>query len=67
MATTARVTQTTARVVSDGTPKARITQASVRVVSAAVNHARITQCSVRVVSSNTPDPSAQRPVVFAAT
>lgn len=69
MATTARVTQTTVRVVSDGTPKARITQASVRVVSSALNHSRITQCSVRVVSTNTADPpsSTQRPVVMVCT
>lgn len=50
--TTARVTQDTARVVSNATPKARITQNSVRVVSLAVNNAHVTQCTVRVVSTN---------------
>lgn len=53
--TTARVTQNTTRVVSNGTPKARVTQVSVRVVSNSFNNARVTQASVRVVSTNTPD------------
>lgn len=65
--TTARVTQSTARVVSDGSPMARVTQATMRVVSSAVNHARITQASVRVVSTNAPDAASQRPVVMACT
>lgn len=67
--TTARVTQSTARVVSTGTPKARVTQVSVRVVSSSHNKARVTQTSVRIVSSNTPDVVAMtaRPQVFVCT
>lgn len=63
--TTARATQSTIRVVSDGTPKARITQASIRVVSDSINHARVTQASIRVVSTNTPDPVGDAAKFFA--
>ena len=62
--TTARVTQTTARVVSDGTPKARITQVTARVVSNSFNNARVTQVSVRIVSTNTPDPVGNQAQFF---
>lgn len=66
--TTTRVTQSTARVVSDGTPKARITQAVIRVVSNSFNNSRVTQSTIRVVSSNTADVvNSQRPVCFVCT
>ena len=67
--TTARITQSTTRVVSSGTPKARVTQLSVRVVSSSFNKARVSQVSTRIVSSNTPDIAemAARPQVFVCT
>lgn len=50
--TTARVTQDTARVVSNAIAKGRITQNSVRVVSLAISNAHVTQVTARVVSTN---------------
>ena len=67
--TIARVSQSTARVVSTGTPKARVTQMTARVVSSSFNKARVSQVSARIVSSNMPDAVAMtaRPQVFVCT
>lgn len=67
--TTATVTQSTVRVVSNANPNAVVTQTGIRVVSSSFNRALVTQTSIRVVSSNTPDPAAStaRPQVFVCT
>lgn len=63
--TTARTTQSTARIVSDGTPKARVTQVGARVVSNSFNNAHVTQVTARLVSTNTPDPVGNQAQFFA--
>lgn len=66
--TVARVSQESARVVSNGTPNARVSQISARVVAANTVRAQIAQLVPRVVSTNVPnDSTTKKPVVFVIT
>jgi hypothetical protein len=55
-----RVSQVTARALSNGDPDVRVSQVTVRVLSEITNKALVTQVTVRVLSENVPESGSRR-------